>query len=198
MFGGHKLTVTVERILTLSRIFFLNIIRIQSQFCCEIQESSLRRISDLNAPCIGRVITQNTADEESALRRIIQIHIVGTDSQSVYIIIFYRHLILRKCSCLIRADDGYASQAFHSLKLSHDSVLPGHLLCAERKHDRDDGTESFRNRCNCKRYREQERIPDIISPENADAEKDTAEHKNQNGQLLSELIQIYLKRCSLL
>ena len=77
-------------------------------------------------------------------------------------------------------------------------MLSRHLLRTEGEHDRNDGAQSLRDCRNCKRNGEEECVRDIVPAENADAEENTAEYKDQDGQLLSELIQVDLERSLLL
>ena len=76
-------------------------------------------------------------------------------------------------------------------------MLSRHLLRTEGKHDRNDGAQSLRNGCNCKRNGKEECVSDIVSTENADTEENTAEYKDKDRQLLSELIQVDLERSPL-
>ena len=115
----------------------------------------------------------------------------------MYIIIFYRHLILRQRTCFIRTDHRDTSQTFHRLQLAYDSVFSGHFLRPEGKHDGDDRTQRLRNSRNSQCYGKQERISYRLSPQNADTEQYPAKHEYQYRQLFPEVIKIHLQRCPL-
>ena len=76
-------------------------------------------------------------------------------------------------------------------------MLSRHLLRTKGQHDRNNGAQRLRDRRNGKRNSKEERVSDIISPENADTEEDRAEYKDQDRQLLSELFQVDLERSPL-
>ena len=198
MLGGHELPVAVERVLALARIFPAHLLGIKSQAASEIDQRGLCRVADLHAVRILRVIAEHTADQQAALGRIINIHIRRFDTFLIYIIIFYGHFVLGQGACLVRTDDGNASQSFHSLKFTHDGVFSGHLLRTEGKNDGYNGAQGFRDRRYREGYCEKEGVADIVAPENADAEQDRTEYENKDGQFLSELIQVDLQRRPLL
>ena len=135
MLRGHQLTVAVERVFTLTRIFPAHLFGIKPQTASEIDQRGLGRIADLHAVRILRVIAEHTADQQAALGRIVDIHICRFDTCFVYIIIFYGHLVLSQGTGLIRTDDRNASQSFHSLEFTHDCMFSGHLLRTEGKDD---------------------------------------------------------------
>ena len=195
---GHELPVAVKWDLRLSLIQIPDLQGLSSQLASQVDEGCLCGISDLLSVCVCGVIAEDAEVQQSLLVGIIQIDLSRRNSLSVYIVVLHCHLVLCQCTRLIGTDNGHASQSLHCLELADDGVLLGHLLCTEGKHDGHDRAQSLRDRCHCKGNREEEGISRLVSSEDADAEQDRAENDDQYGELLPEIVQVYLEGCSLL
>ena len=80
MFRRHQFTVTVKRIFTFSRITFPNILRLYSDLASKIDQSGLRRISNLHTVYIGRIVAENAADKKQSHIIIFGIDLVCRNS----------------------------------------------------------------------------------------------------------------------
>ena len=93
----------------------------------------------------------------------------------------------------------FADQGFHCLELADDGVFPGHLLCAEGKHNGHNGGKCLRNGRYRQRHGKEERIHHVFMAQKyADGKQHCTDDQNTNGQLPAELIQAHLQRGFLL
>ena len=60
------------------------------------------------------------------------------------------HLVLCECTCLIGADNVYASKSLNCKEPFYDSIVLCHLCHTDRKDDRYDCSKTFRDSCDSK------------------------------------------------
>ena len=105
---------------------------------------------------------------------------------------------------LVRADDGGAAQGLHGGQRPHDGVLLGHPARAQREAGRDDGGEALGDGGDGERHGDLEVIDGALHPRAAvrgvvevadvDGPDGHADHRDDLGQLLPELVQFLLQR----
>ena len=123
MAGRHELPIAVKRNFTETRILaayrFITAVQLQTQ----INEGCFCRIADFLSLSDGRVVAEHTVSEKLHLRRLADINISGGNPGSVYIIIFYGHLVLCKRTGFIRADYLCATESFNCGEFADDGIF---------------------------------------------------------------------------
>ena len=196
---GHQLAVRIKGDFrqpgpALTGIAFIKAIRLT-----QTDQSGLRGIPHFALFTDNRITAQQCRTQQRLLHRVMKVSLFSGNDLPAGIELLHRHLVLRQCAGLIGTNHRYAAQAFHCLELADDGVFPGHLLCAEGKHNGHNGGKCLRNGRYRQRHGKEERIHHVFMAQKyADGKQHCTDDQNTNGQLPAELIQAHLQRGFLL
>ena len=132
-----------------------------------------------------------------------QSHCGGKQFFVVAISVYDGHFVLRKCACLVRADNFGAAQCFHRRKFADDGVFLAHVCYADTQHDCDGGGKTFgycrdsQTDCNHKRIYYYFRADGVGYKrfDKVERKHHNADDKNTDGQHSGKLPHLYLQRC---
>ncbi|KAF5077128.1 hypothetical protein DSECCO2_152880 [anaerobic digester metagenome] len=172
-----------------------SLLLVKAEPLAEAHQRGFRGIAHLAVFVHRRVAAKQGGAQQRLLQGIAEIRLFYRDDLSFCVELLHGHLVLRQGACFIRADNGYAAQAFHCLQFPDNRVFLRHLSGAEGEDDGDDGGKRLRNGRHGQRHGEEERVHHRLVPhEYADGEQDAAENQDAEGELFAKLVKAYLQR----
>ena len=197
--GRHQLSVGVKGNLADSCVALPHLGVRQSASLRKPHQCCFCWVADLRAVLIGGIVTEHRRQNQLLFLRIFRTYIVCSDDVILHHDFPNGHLVLGQSAGLIRADDRDRAKSLYCLKLPHDGVFTGHLLCAEREHNGDNRAERLRNCRNCQRNGKHQgghhgvKVHGI-RPHQTQHKYQCADDQNGHGEPLAELIQCLLQR----
>jgi hypothetical protein len=206
MDGGHALPVRVERQLTHSgQRFLLEEFVIQ----CELDQGHFGWIARDGGAAVGppHALGIVAVDDRIEERRILlgldraghasgdhQTAFLHLDFEMVHIETNHAHPVFGQRPCLVRADDGGATQGFNGCQLLDERMAFGHALAAQRQGQRHSGEQSFRHVRHDDADPEDRADPEAQAHGDADDEKDSAHGDRQHCDHMGDLRDLFLQR----
>ena len=195
MEGGHELPVGVKGQLPHPGVMGPVKGLVHADAVAHHHQSHLGGVADAGSGLRvgGSVAGQEGGLEQQALHIIDQVQVISLQQGAVGIDFLRGHLVLGQGARLVGADHRHGPQALHRLEVLHDGGLPGHLLGAQGQDDGDDGAQGLWNGGYGQGHSEHQGVQNGHLPVEGEAEDQGADHQDDGGQLLAEVVQGLLK-----